>query len=256
MRIASWNVNSVRARQDRVLEWLDTQQIGVLCMQETKVPDDRFPTDAFRELGYGVALHGQKTYNGVAIVSTEPLADVRMGFEDGEDEGSARLLSATVRGVRVFSAYVPNGQVVGSSAYEAKLRWLERLRALLERRHGADEPVAVCGDFNIAAEERDVHDPEFWRTQVLFHPTAREALQHFCAFGMTDTFRLHHQEAEKYSWWDYRQLAFPKNRGLRIDYVFATPALADRCTDAWIDRDARKGPSPSDHAPVVASFEV
>jgi exodeoxyribonuclease-3 len=253
--VATWNVNSIRARLERVLAWLGARSPDVLCLQETKVVDELFPTESFRAAGYEVAVHGQKTYNGVAIVARQPLADVTQGFDDGEDESGARLVGATVGGVRVYSVYVPNGQVVGSDAYAVKLRWLARLGALLARRHRPEERVAVCGDLNIAPEERDVHDPEFWRTQVLFHPTARAALQELCGFGLVDTFRLHHAEGGLYSWWDYRQLAFPKNLGLRIDHILASHSLAARCGSAAIDREARKGTGASDHAPVLATFD-
>ena len=253
--IASWNVNSIRARQEAVLGWLRQHRPDVLCLQETKVPDDIFPADAFRELGYEVAVYGQKGYNGVAIAASAALTDVTRGFGGDEpDEEGARLIAATVNGLRVYSAYVPNGKVVGSAAYEGKLRWLERLRAALESRHTAEDPFAVCGDFNIAAEDRDVHDPWFWKAQVLYHPTSREALRQLCSFGLVDTFRLHHEEGEMYSWWDYRQGAFRKNWGLRIDYVFASRGLAARCEAAWIDREPRGQSNPSDHTPVAASF--
>ena len=256
MLIASWNVNSVRARLERATAWLESTRPDVLCLQETKVVDEQFPREPFTALGYEVAVHGQKTYNGVAILSREPIAELASGFADGEDEGGARLLAATVRGVRIHSVYVPNGQIVGSEAYEGKLRWLARLRALLQRHHRPEDRVVVCGDFNVAPEERDVHDPEFWRTQVLFHPTARAALADLCAFGLVDTFRLHHESGGLYSWWDYRQLAFPKNLGLRIDLILASRGLVASCTAAAIDRQARKGKGASDHTPVLAAFEI
>jgi exodeoxyribonuclease-3 len=254
--VATWNVNSIRARQERVAQWLELHRPDVLCLQETKVVDENFPTVLFRSLGYDLALHGEKTYNGVAILARSPLDDVQRGLDDGEDEGGARLVGATVGGVRVYSVYAPNGQIVGSTAWDGKLRWLARLRSMLARRHGPDDLVVVCGDFNVAPEERDVHDPEFWKTQVLFHPAARAALRDLLEFGLVDTFRLHHEAGGLYSWWDYRQLAFPKNRGLRIDHIFASRRLAARCTAAAIDREARKGASPSDHTAVTATFDV
>ena len=255
-RIASWNVNSIRMRLDAVLGWLEDTQTDVLCLQETKVTDDAFPADAFRSRGLDVVSFGQKAYNGVAIVARAPLKDVTRGLADPTlDAEGARLVSARVRGIRVYSAYVPNGKVVGSPAYATKLQWLARLRTLFTS-HAADDRVAICGDFNIAAEDRDVHDPFFWRTQVLFHATAREALQQLSSAGLVDTFRLHHEEGGQYSWWDYRQGAFPKNEGLRIDYVFASRPLATVCVDAGIDREPRQRPNPSDHTPVVAAFDL
>jgi exodeoxyribonuclease-3 len=257
LTIASWNVNSIRARHDVALEWLEATRPDVLCLQETKVLDDIFPLLAFKGLGYDVATLGQKGYNGVAIAATAPLSSVKLGFDDPEyDEEGARVLGVEVAGVHVYSVYVPNGKVVGSPAYEKKLRWLERLRHLFETRHGVDAPLAVCGDFNVAADERDVHDPWFWKTQVLFHASAREALVQFCDSAFVDTFRLLHQEGGAYSWWDYRRGAFRKNEGLRIDYVLASQPLAKRCTAAWIDREPRKKENPSDHTPVLATFDV
>jgi exodeoxyribonuclease III len=255
-RIASWNVNSIRVRLDAVVSWLEDTGTDVLCMQETKVADDAFPAEVFRNLGYDVAAYGQKGYNGVAIASRVPLTAVARGLGDAAlDAEGARLVSAQVGRLHVYSAYVPNGKVVGSPAYAMKLQWLARLRALVEDRHGPDDDVAICGDFNVAAEDRDVHDPVFWRTQVLFHSTSREALRQLGAVGLVDTFRLHHEEGAQYSWWDYRQGAFPKNEGLRIDYVLASRALAARCTGASIDREPRRRPNPSDHTPVVAIFD-
>ena len=257
MRIASWNVNSIRARLDRVAAWVRANRPDALCLQETKAQDHEFPVAVFRELGYTSVVHGQKSYNGVAILSPHPLDDVVRGFDDGGDEDDGtRLIAATVRGVRVYSAYVPNGQMVGSAAWDAKLLWLARLRRTLELRHQPDDLAAVCGDFNVAPEERDVYDPQFWRTTVLFHPEARASLRHLCEFGLVDTLRLHHEEPALYSWWDYRMLAFPKNMGLRIDLILATRALAARCTAAGIDREARKGNLPSDHAPITADFDL
>jgi exodeoxyribonuclease-3 len=258
VRIASWNVNSIRARLDRVVEWVRAQRPDVVCLQETKVQDGEFPTSVFREFGYESVAHGQKSYNGVALLSMHGLTDVLRGFDDGDEEGDgSRLIAATVRGVRVYSAYVPNGQMVGSDAWDRKLHWLARLRRTLEHRHAsADELAAVCGDFNVAPEERDVYDPDFWRPTVLFHPEARASLRHLCEFGLVDTLRLHHAEPQLYSWWDYRMLAFPKNKGLRIDLILATRGLAARCTAAGIDREPRKGKLPSDHAPITATFEV
>lgn len=256
MKIASWNVNSIRSRQERVEQWLRRQAPDVLCVQETKVTDDAFPAEPFRSLGYEPVVHGQKSYNGVAILSRLPVEEVRRGFDDSESEDGARLIAARCGTVWVYSAYVPNGQVVGSEQWAVKLRWLARLRAVLERQHKPSDLVIAGGDFNVAPEPRDVHDPEFWKTQVLFHPQAREALRNLCEFGLVDTLRLHSEAGGLYSWWDYRALGFPRNLGLRIDLLLASSALAARCTAASIDREARKGPLPSDHAPVLAEFNL
>jgi exodeoxyribonuclease-3 len=254
--IATWNVNSIRARQDRVLAWLAAHRPTLLCLQETKVTDDAFPRAAFEAAGYSVLTVGQRSYNGVALLSRTPPVDIGRQFDDGEDETAARFLAATVAGVRVVCVYVPNGRVVGSDHFTHKLAWLGRLRRYLARHCDPAGWLAICGDLNVAPEARDVHDPAAWQGTVLFHPQARAALQELCTWGLVDAVRLHHSEGGLYSWWDYRQLAFPKNQGLRIDHILVTPALGARCTGAWIDREARKGSGASDHAPVIASFAV
>jgi len=256
MLLASWNINSIRARQERFLSWLNARRPDVLCLQELKCTEEQFPFDEVKAAGYSVAVFGQKTYNGVAILSKTPPEDVRLGLEDGADEMGARLISAVVSGVRVVNVYVVNGQVVGSDKYAAKLEWMRRLRAYLDRRHRASERLVLCGDFNVAPEPRDVDRPAVWESSVLFHPDVRQALRTVAAFGLEDTLRLHTQDAGLYSWWDYRQLSFPKNDGLRLDLIYATAPLAPRCTAASIDRNERKGRQPSDHAPVLATFDV
>ena len=256
MKLATWNVNSVRAREERLVRWLTEHRPDVLCLQELKVTEDAFPTLAIRSLGYHAVVHGQKTYNGVAILSRKEPSAVERGFGDGGDDSQARLVSASVDGVRVASAYVPNGAEVGSDKWAYKLQWMKRLRGWLDRRYPRSDLVAVCGDFNVAPEARDVCDPAGWEASVLFHPEARAALEHVRAWGLVDAFRLHHEEPGLYSWWDYRMLAFPKNQGLRIDHVLLSEPLAARCTGALIDRDERKGKQPSDHAPVVVELDV
>jgi len=254
MRIYSWNVNSIRARIERVLSWLEDRQPDVVCLQELKCTDDTFPAEALREVGYHSAAHGQKTYNGVAILAREPLEDVTRGLKDGGDDGQSRVIAATVRGVRVMSVYAPNGQSVDSPAYDFKLQWYERLRAVLDARHTPDVPLCLCGDWNVAPADLDVHDPAAWEGQTLCTERERAALTRLLDFGLVDTFRRLHPDTVQYSWWDYRMLAFPKNRGLRIDHVFATAPLAARLIGAGVDREARKGKQPSDHAPVWAEF--
>jgi len=255
MRIATWNVNSVRARLPRLVAWLEREKPDVLCLQELKVEDALFPADDMRDRGYECAVHGQKTWNGVAIVSRLPLSDVQRGLGDAADDPQSRFVAATVGGVRIASAYCPNGQTVGGEKWTYKLAWLARLRAWLDRIATPAIPLAICGDFNVAPEAIDVHDPGAWEGEVLFHPRARAALADVCAFPLVDTFRrLHPGEPGHYSWWDYRMLGFPKNRGLRIDHILTTPALAELCTAASIDREERKGKDASDHAPVVATF--
>ena len=254
MKLASWNVNSVRARSERLLAWLARQEPDVVCLQELKTEDSGFPFAELKAAGYEAVTYGQKTYNGVAILSRTPIERVTRGLSDGVSDDQARLIAGTVQGIRVLSAYVPNGQVVGSEKYAYKLAWLGRLRRYLDRHARVDEPLALCGDFNVAPEERDVYDPLAWQGETLFHADARQALSQVVDFGLVDTLRLHRPEPGLYSWWDYRMLAFPKNRGLRIDQIWATPPLADRCVDASIDREERKGKQPSDHAPCIAVF--
>lgn len=256
MRIASWNVNSIRMRRERVLAFLERENVDVLCLQELKVTDKDFPATDFEAAGYRCVVHGQKTYNGVAILSRLEPQDVVTGLGDGVEDEQARLTAATIGGVRVFSVYVPNGQEVGSEKWDYKREWLGRFRKHLDARHDPSQLVAVCGDFNVAPEARDVYDPGMWAETVLFHPLARESLAGLTSWGLVDTFRLHDQSGGKYSWWDYRMLAFPKNLGVRIDFVFASRSLAELCSGAWIVRDERKGPQPSDHAPVMAEFKV
>jgi exodeoxyribonuclease III len=255
MKIATWNVNSIRARQDRLLAWLGQAQPDVVCLQELKVTDDAFPYAALEAAGYHAAVHGQKTYNGVAILSRTPAADVCRGLGDGADDPQARFLAARIGALQVVSAYVPNGQVVGAPAYDYKLAWLARLRAFLEKQCRPGAPLVVCGDFNVARDDRDVSRPAAWAESVLFHPDARAALEHVLGWGLVDVVRQRHGDELLLSWWDYRMLAFPKNDGLRLDYIFATPPLAGCCTSAEIDRQQRKGEKPSDHAPVIAVFE-
>jgi exodeoxyribonuclease-3 len=256
MKVATWNVNSIGARHDRLMAWLQKQAPDVVCLQETKTVDESFPRAELEALGYACAIHGQRTYNGVAILSKLPLEDVRIGLDDGEDDSEARFISARIAGARFISCYVPNGQTLDSPKYVYKLRWLDRLLTYLRRHHAPSELLALCGDYNIAPEDRDVHDPRAWDDSVLFHATVREKFATLLAWGLVDTYRLHVEDAGKFSWWDYRMLSFPKGKGLRIDHVLATRPLAERCTAAMIDREERKGKLPSDHAPVVVELSM
>ncbi len=256
MRVVTWNVNSIRARRERLVAFLERQQPDVVCLQELKCEQKELDALELAATGYQLAATCQKTYNGVAILSKLPLEQVSVGLGDGEsEEGQARLIAATVSGVRVYSAYFPNGQTVGSDKWAFKLRWMERLRAHLDRVARPDQPLALCGDFNVAPEPIDVHAPEEWESTVLYHPEVREKLRHVQAFGLVDAFRLKRPEPGLYSWWDYRMLSFPKGKGLRIDHVWVTEPLAKRVVAASIDRDERKGKQPSDHAPVIVDLE-
>jgi exodeoxyribonuclease-3 len=252
MNIATWNVNSVRARLERLLAWLQKAQSDIVYLQELKAREDAFPYDAIREAGYHAVVYGQPTFNGVGILSRMEPQNVRRGIDDGAQNPQARFITAQVGGIQVISAYVPNGQVVGSAHYGYKLDWLRR--GFLEKNFTPKTPLVVCGDFNVARDELDVADPAAWEESVLYHPTSRAALDELLSWGLVDVHRQRHPERRLYSWWDYRMLAFPKNDGLRLDYIFATELLAQRCTSAEIDLDQRKGEKPSDHSPVVAVF--
>ena len=256
MKLATWNVNSIRAREERLVRWLTLRRPDVLCLQELKVTEDVFPLVPLQALGYHAAVHGQRTYNGVAVLSRAEPSAVERGFGDGCDETHSRIVTARIGDVHVVSAYVPNGREVGSDKWAYKIEWLGRLRAWLGRRFAKGDLVALCGDFNVAPEARDVCDPAAWEASVLFHPEARAALEHVRAWGLVDAFRRHHEAPGLYTWWDYRMLAFPKNQGLRIDHVLLSEPLAARCTAASIDRNERKGKLPSDHAPVVVELDV
>jgi len=253
LRIVSWNINSLRKRQERLLAWLAATQPAVVCLQETKCTDEQFPVLDLRAAGYHSAFHGQKSYNGVAILSKEDPREVQLALCDEEEDSQARVIAATIGEVRVYSIYAPNGQAVGSPAYEYKLRWYARLRNCLERESGGQQ-LAICGDYNVAPKDEDIYDPDLWRGAIMCSEGERKAFEELCGIGLVDTLRLHHPEPGLFSWWDYRMLAFPKNRGLRIDAILASKDLAARCTDGGIEREMRKGKEPSDHAPVWAEF--
>lgn len=254
MRIATWNVNSVRARLERVLHWLDKARPDVVCLQELKATDADFPRDAITAAGYHAAVCGQKTWNGVAILSRTPPSAVESGFGDAVADPQARFVVVTIDGVRIASAYIPNGDEVGSDKYAYKLAWLQRLQAWLSRQSASAPPLVLCGDFNIARDDLDVASPAEWTDTVLCHAEVRVHFQAILGHDLVDVFREKHPQGGLYTWWDYRQLAFPRNDGVRLDYILAAPALAARCTAAEVDRDERKGEKPSDHAPVLADF--
>jgi exodeoxyribonuclease-3 len=251
LKLATWNVNSVRARRERLLRWLERNPVDVLCLQELKVSDADFPGEELREAGYAAAVHGQRAYNGVAILARREPRDIERGL--GDDE-AARLIACRVAGLRVISAYFPNGGSLGSDKWQYKLRWMRRLTDWLRRRCDPAEPLVLCGDFNVAPEARDVHEPAVWEESVLFHPEARTALEELRSFGFVDLVRKHRPEPGLYSWWDYRMLGFQKGRGLRIDHVWGTRVVAERSLAAQVDREERKGKLPSDHAPVIVEL--
>ncbi len=256
LKIATWNVNSLKVRLPQVLDWLAAQQPDVLALQETKTVDADFPRDAITAAGYHAVFAGQKTYNGVAVLSrAEPETEVLTELPGLEDP-QRRVLGVTLGELRVLDLYVPNGQEVGSDKYAYKLAWLDRLAACIEAQLAAHPKLVVLGDFNIAPDDRDVHDPEAWRDAILCSEPEREAFRRLLGLGLADSFRLFEQEPASFSWWDYRQGGFRRNLGLRIDHILVSPALARVCRGCTIDKVPRKLERPSDHAPVVAEFEL
>jgi exodeoxyribonuclease-3 len=254
-RIATWNVNSLRVRLPQVLAWLEAERPDVLALQETKLTDDEFPFDAFTPYGYHAVCAGQKTYNGVALITRTPVQNPLTGFP-GCDDPQRRVLFAAVGEVDVLNLYVPNGAEVGSDKFEYKLWWLGKLRAFVAELLRGGRPLVVLGDFNIAPEAIDVHDPARWEGKVLFSEPERAEFRRLLDLGLVDCFRLLNGEPGQYTWWDYRAFAFRRNMGLRIDHVLASRDLAARCRTCEIHRDVRKAERPSDHVPVLAGFEL
>lgn len=255
MKIATWNVNSLRVRLGHVLDWLESEQPDVLGLQETKTKDEDFPVSEFTDRGFEVSFSGQPTYNGVALISRHPISDVVTEL-DGIEDPQRRVLAASIGGVRVYNLYVPNGQSVDSDKYQYKLKWLEALNAQVSTDIRTHQRCVLVGDFNIAPEDRDVHDPEAWQGKVLCSEPERTALKSLLDLGLTDVFRRFEQEEESYSWWDYRAAAFRRNMGLRIDLILASNALTESCTACRIDVEPRRLERPSDHTPVIAEFSV
>ena len=253
MRLATWNVNSLKVRLPHLLEFLARHSPDAVCLQETKCEDAGFPAAQVEAAGYRWVHDGQKTYNGVAILAREDPAAVIRGIP-GFADLQKRVIAADIGGVRVVSVYCPNGQSVGSDKYEYKLRWFAALAAWLKDELAGGRPVAVLGDYNVAPEDRDVHDPEAWRGQVLVSDAEREALRALFALGFSDAFRLFEQPEKSFSWWDYRMAAFRRNMGLRIDHILLSPGLASRCRSCTIDVEPRKLERPSDHAPVLCDI--
>lgn len=258
MKLITWNVNSIRTRIERVLALLQRHDPDLLCLQETKVTDDEFPRVDIEALGYRCTTYGQRTYNGVALICKQLPEQVQRGFPDDPIPDQARVIAAQVSGVRVINLYVVNGQAVGSDKYDMKLSWLAALTRWLQASFRPTDALVIVGDFNIAPDDRDVHDPHAWRDRILCSVPERDALHRMMAWGLQDVLRLHTTESGIFSWWDYRAGAFPRNLGLRIDLALATESLAKRCYRVAIDRDERKsttGPGkPSDHAPVIVEF--
>ncbi|HEY6332511.1 MAG TPA: exodeoxyribonuclease III [Blastocatellia bacterium] len=254
MKIATWNVNSIRIRLPRLLSWLERTSPDVVCLQETKVTDDIFPLLEIASLGYKCLINGQRTYNGVAILSKQEWCNPILELPGDAADLDRRIVSASIAGINVIGIYAPNGQSVGSDKYVYKLNWYRRLRNYLDASFGTQQDLLICGDFNVAPEDRDVWDPKKWQGKTLFSEPEKEALKNVMEWGLTDAVRRFHQEAGLYTWWDYRAGAFHRGFGLRIDHVLLSKSLASRCTGVEIDRNERKGEKPSDHVPVIVSL--
>lgn len=255
MKLVAWNVNSLKVRLPQLLDFLATRAPDVVCLQETKLTDDNFPVAEIEAAGYHVAYSGQKTYNGVAILSRSPLSDVVIGIANFDDE-LKRVITATVDGVRIVCVYCPNGQSLDSDKYTYKLAWFDALIAWLEDELTRHPRLAILGDYNIAPDDRDVHDPDAWAGGILVSDAERARFQGLLALGLQDSFRLFDQPEKIFSWWDYRMLGFRRNQGLRIDHILLTPPLAQACSSSSVDREMRKLERPSDHAPVVADINL
>lgn len=253
MQLATWNVNSLNVRLPHVLEWLRDNPIDVLCLQETKQEDIKFPYDVLKAVGYNAIHLGQKTYNGVAILSKHEMTDVEHGIAGFEDE-QKRVISATINGVRVVCVYIVNGQAVDSDKYAYKMRWLEALNRWLAGQLKQYPNLVLLGDYNIAPEDRDCHDPAAWIGQILVSPREREAFEKLTQLGLHDSFRLFEQPEKSFTWWDYRMMGFRRNFGMRIDHILVSDALKEKCESCIIDKSPRKLERPSDHTPVILTL--
>lgn len=259
VKFATWNVNSLKVRLQQVIDWLSANPVDVLCLQELKLPDEKFPLSAFSELGYHACWAGQKTYNGVAIISRHPLDDIQKnlpGFDDPQQRLIAGTLQTAQGPVRVISAYCPNGQSLDSDKYTYKLSWFKALNAWLGDELARYPQLAILGDYNVAPADADVHDPAKWEGDVLVSPPEREAFESLLALGLTDSFRAFDQPPATFTWWDYRRFAFRRNAGLRIDHILVSAPLMTACTACVVDTAPRKNEQPSDHTPVIASFKL
>ena len=257
MKVATWNINGINSRIQHVLDWCGTEQPDVLCLQETKCVDSRFPFKPLRSIGYEhIEANGEKAYNGVAIVSKLPINDLQKNFPDDASDAPPRLIAASVNGVRIVNVYVPHGTALGSDKFAFKLDWLDRLRKYLDNNFRTGDNVIVCGDLNVAPHELDVWKPSLWRDKMHFTKPERDAIRNVKAWALVDLFRQMNDEEQAYSWWDYFRNSFEKDRGLRIDHIWASEQLAALCVGCWIDKEPRGWDHPSDHAPVVAEFKI
>lgn len=256
MKIATWNINGISSRLEHVVKWCQSASPDVLCLQETKCVDAKFPLSRLRSIGYEhIEAFGEKAYNGVAILSRLPLSDVTRGFPRDTRDAPRRMIAATIKGIRVVNVYIPHGTKLGSDKFKFKLEWIARLRKYFDKNLSTRDAVLLCGDLNVAAHETDVWNPRLWNGKLHFTKSEREALLNLKKWGLVDCLRQMTDEPGEFTWWDnFRESSFQKNRGLRIDHIWASPPLSDNCIDCWIDRTPRAWPKPSDHAPVIAEF--
>lgn len=254
MKIATWNVNSINARMPQLLQWLAAAEPDIVCVQETKCVDEGFPYQELHDAGYFSAFYGQKSYNGVAILSKYDLDDVQKNFPDDDDEAPKRMIAATINGIRIVNTYIPNGTELGTEKFTFKLDWIQRLRKYFDATADKKGDVLLCGDFNVAPEEPDVWSVTAWEGRLHFTKTERAAIHYVKQWGFVDIFRKLNGNVKEFSWWDYRQGAWQRNHGLRIDHIWTSPSLAEKCKACWIDKSPRELEKPSDHTPVVAEF--
>ncbi len=255
MKIATWNVNSIAIRLEQVLNWLKETKTDVLCLQETKCVDEKFPLEAIEQAGYNVAFTGQKSYTGVAILSNREIRDVQKSFSDDDADAPKRLIAATIENIRIVNTYIPNGTELWTDKFTFKLDWLQRLRKMFDETCAKDADVLLCGDFNVAPDERDVWSVPAWEGKLHFTKPERAAIHHVKQWGFVDVFRQINGDAKEFSWWNYREGAFFKNQGLRIDHIWTSKSLAEKCLACRIDKTPRGWERPSDHTPVVAEFQ-
>lgn len=257
MKIATWNINSLNARIGHVIDWCEKNQPDVLCLQETKCVDEKFPHQRLRSVGFEhIAFYGEKAYNGVALISKYPIRDVQKNFPGDAADSQRRLIAGTVGGIRIVNTYVPHGTAFGTPQYRFKLEWLRRLRRYFDKDFDVDENVLLCGDLNVAPHELDVWKVSLWKDKLHFTKPERDVIRDVKKWGFVDVFRQINEDVKEYSWWDYFHHSFEKDRGLRIDHIWTSPPLSELCTDCWIDKEPRALDHPSDHAPVVAEFMV
>ena len=256
MKVATWNVNSIKVRLNHILKWGADTQTDVICLQETKCVDKNFPVEPLEEAGYNTAFMGEKSYNGVAILSKHEIENVQKNMPYDNDESPKRFIAADIKGVHVVNTYIPNGTKLWSDKFEFKLDWLQRLRRYFDERCSSDSDVLLCGDFNVAPHEIDVWNVSRWTGKLHFSKPERAAMHHVKQWGFTDVYRHINPNLQEYSWWDFRTNAFPKNEGLRIDHIWTSESLAQKCKNAWIDKEPRGWERPSDHTTVVAEFDV